>query len=174
MSLFYNEFVSLSSFLPDHKSFLEESILQGLFWPWRCWLWIDHNDSDLAPRHLASAICNFWIFAFSIISVVNILLHNIPMKHHHHFLQRKKICHAIYYFYLELYEICCFIQGNSYLFLNRLHKPFYIFEGWLRGPLNFGFWNAERRKSLKNNLHGDQIMLMCHKHNTFALRSTRW
>lgn len=50
-----------------------------------------------------------------------------------------------YYFYL--YEICCFIQEISYLFLNRLHKLFYIFEGWICGLLDFsGFWNAEERK----------------------------
>lgn len=147
MCLFYSEFIPLVSFLPDHKFFLEESVLQDLFWASRCWLWIDHNNSDLALRHPASATFCVWIFWFSIISVVNILLHDIPMKHHHQFLQRKKICHAMYYLYLELYEICCFIQENSYLFLNRFHKPFYIFEGWLCGPLNFGFWNVEGRRS---------------------------
>lgn len=55
----------------------------------------------------------------------------------------------MYYLYWELYEICCFIQENSYVFLNKLHKPFYIFKGWLCGSLNFGFWNIKGRKKIK-------------------------
>lgn len=153
MCLFYSEFIPLVSFLPDHKFFLEESILQDLFWASRCWLWIDHNNSDLALRHPASTTFYFWIFRLSIISVVNILLHNIPVKLYHQFLQRKKISHAMYYFYLELYEICCFIQENSYLFLSRLHRPFCFIEGWLRGSLNIGFWIVEGRTSSKSRTH---------------------
>lgn len=135
MCLFYNEFILLASFLPDHKFLLEGNILQDLLWASRCWLWIDHSNSDLALRHdPASTTFYFWMFTFPIISVADILLHSIPKK------EEDISCHLLFLSAKNLLPHSC------YLSLNGLQKPFWALTVWVSELWLLRRWEVAKNK----------------------------
>lgn len=136
MCLFYNESIPLASFLPVHKLFLEENILQGLFWFSRCWLWIDHRNSDLALRpHPASTTFYFWMF------------HNTSGR----YFTAQYSKEGRRYLVSSIISVCyksaaSFRKVITHLSMGcRSH-----FEHLLCESLNSGFWKREKGKSTKN------------------------